>query len=272
MNLINVYINSINTENEENEIIWGDPYSDKPNLHSGIISPESTINVGGYQDAFLKLNSDGMKKIIQIFEDKWQAIPEEKRKLGELLEEIYETTEEFLGARDSGDRYSMYTHSSDSCLNLSEIEGKGIGKCAERAAIAHQLLSILEKAGIISFKSYFTISRLHDKSQISNNYYRNWYHVFIIIENNNNTSKFIFDIENPLTYSISDDPTEGSRQGIALYPITEEQIEALKNGKTIFPLSVYERNGLSLRSGHILGFGQNSVQAETEKDGNAIGN
>ena len=72
-------------------------------------------------------------------------------------------------------------------------------------------------------------------------------HSFIVLKHKKDSSKqYIFDIENPLEYKTSE--SSEPMLGIALYPMTEEEYEAFKEGKSIDPQSIYEQFGMSVVS------------------------
>lgn len=115
---------------------------------------------------------------------------------------------------------------------------KNIGLCAERAAIGHQLLTILEKAGFIGeFESFLTLSHMAVDTLVP--------HAFIVLKNKKDSSKqYIFDIENLIEYK----KNESSElvPAIALYPLTEEEFEDFKEGKSLSPQCIHEQFGLSV--------------------------
>ena len=225
----------------ETTYIKSSNFSSKPIMKSGIISPESTICIQPVFDIEFGLDKDGMNTIIEMLENKWNAKTEKERKnLMSVLTDIYAITEDYLGGHGNQEkRQKAYFQSDNNRLTLSEIKGKNIGLCAERAAIGHQMLSILEKAGLTNFESFFTNSHVTiDTSEP---------HSFIVLKNKNDSSKtFIFDIENPIEYKKSEESK--SNLGIALYSMTEEEYQAFKDGKNISPQSIYEQFGMLLVS------------------------
>lgn len=225
--------------NAQEQYVESSNFSSKPIMTTGIISPKSTISIQPMFGIEFELDQNGMEKIIEMFEDRWNAKSERERKnLLSVLTDIYSITEEYLGGHGmTSTRKNAYFQAKDNRLSLSEIEGKNIGLCAERAAIGHQLLSILQQAGLTNYESYLTNSHLTTNTREP--------HAFIVLKHKENASKqFIFDIENPLEYQRSD--TDKPMLGIALYPITEEEYEAFKDGKSIAPQSIYEQIGMSI--------------------------
>ena len=216
-------------------------FSSKPIMTTGIISPESTICIQPMFGIEFELDKDGMSEIIKMLENKWTAKTESERKnLLSVLTDIYSITEEYLGGHGiSATRQNAYFQATDNRLNFSEIKGKNIGLCAERAAIGHQLLSILERAGLTNFKSFLTNSHMTTDTREP--------HSFIVLKHKKDSSKqYIFDIENPLEYKTSE--SSEPKLGIALYPMTEEEYEAFKEGKSIVPQSIYEQFGMQVVS------------------------
>lgn len=232
MNFNEIYENSL--VDAQKIYIESSNFSSKPIMTTGIISPESTICIQPMFGIEFELDKDGMSEIIKMLENKWTAKTESERKnLLSVLTDIYSITEEYLGGHGiSETRQNAYFQATDNRLNLSEIKGKNIGLCAERAAIGHQLLSILERAGLTNFKSFLTNSHMTTDTREP--------HSFIVLKHKKDSSKqYIFDIENPLEYKTSE--SSEPKLGIALYPMTEEEYKAFKEGKSIVPQSIYEQ-------------------------------
>ena len=239
MNFNEIYENSL--VDAQKIYIESSNFSSKPIMTTGIISPESTICIQPMFGIEFELDKDGMSEIIKMLENKWTAKTESERKnLLSVLTDIYSITEEYLGGHGiSATRQNAYFQATDNRLNLSEIKGKNIGLCAERAAIGHQLLSILERAGLTNFKSFLTNSQMTTDTREP--------HSFIVLKHKKDSSKqYIFDIENPLEYKTSE--SSEPKLGIALYPMTEEEYEAFKEGKSIVPQSIYEQFGMQVVS------------------------
>lgn len=239
MNFNEIYENSL--VDTQKIYIESSNFSSKPIMTTGIISPESTICIQPMFGIEFELDKDGMSEIIKMLENKWTAKTESERKnLLSVLTDIYSITEEYLGGHGiSATRQNAYFQATDNRLNLSEIKGKNIGLCAERAAIGHQLLSILERAGLTNFKSFLTNSHMTTDTREP--------HSFIVLKHKKDSSKqYIFDIENPLEYKTSE--SSEPKLGIALYPMTEEEYEAFKEGKSIVPQSIYEQFGMQVVS------------------------
>jgi len=239
MNFREIYEKSL--VDAKKEYIQSSNFSSKPIMTTGIISPESTICIQPTFNIEFGLDKAGMNKIIEMLENRWNTKTESERKnLLSILTDIYSITEEYLGGHGiPATRQNAYFQATDNRLNLSEIKGKNIGLCAERAAIGHQLLSILERAGLTNFESFLTNSHMTTDTREP--------HSFIVLKHKKDSSKqYIFDIENPLEYKTSE--SSEPMLGIALYPMTEEEYEAFKEGKSIDPQSIYEQFGMSVVS------------------------
>ena len=111
-------------------------------MTSGVISPESIICIQPMWGIEFELDRDGMNEVIEMLENRWTAKTESERKnLLSVLIDIYSITNEYLGGHGNPEiRQNAYSQATDAGerLNLSEIKGKRIGLCAERAAIGHQ--------------------------------------------------------------------------------------------------------------------------------------
>lgn len=256
MNFKEIYEKSL--ENAQKEYIDSSNFSSKPQMTTGIISPESTICIQPIFDIGFMLDKDGMSEIIEMLENRWNMKTEsEKKNLLNILTDIYSITEEYLGGHgDPNTRKSAYFQATDNCLNLSEIKGKNIGLCAERAAMGHQLFSILEKADITKYESFFTNSHMTVETREP--------HAFIVLKHKKDKEKqYLFDIENPLEYQRSEESEP--QLGIALYTLTEEEYETFKEGKSISPKSIYEQLGMKLVSKRRI-YGDEETNRENEAE------
>jgi len=209
-----------------------------PTMITGIISPESSIVINsGFQLGF-QLDKEGMLKIIEMFEKIWNAKSDTERKnLFSTLVDIYLIIDEYFGGiGDESARKKVYLESNDGSLSLSEFEGKNIGLCAEKASTAHQLLSILQKAGYYEkFDSYLACSYLISGGE-------RHAHSFVVLRNKDDISKhFLFDVQNLLDYKQSVD--SALSKGIGLYSLTDEECKDFENGKSVTPQSIYEKMG-----------------------------
>lgn len=239
MDFKQIYENSL--VDVQKKYIESSNFSSKPIMTTGIISPDSTICIQPIFSIEFELDKEGMNNIIEMLENSWNAKSENERKnLLSILTDIYSITEEYLGGHGiQATRQKAYLQAPNNRLNLSEIKGKNIGLCAERAAMGHQLLSILEKAGLINFESFLTNSHMTMDTIEP--------HSFIVLKHKKDSSKqYIFDIENPLEYKMNE--SSEPRLGVALYSMTEEEYKAFKEGKSISPQSIYEQFGMSVVS------------------------
>ena len=239
MDFKQIYENSL--VDVQKKYIESSNFSSKPIMTTGIISPDSTICIQPIFGIEFELDKEGMNNIIEMLENSWNAKSENERKnLLSILTDIYSITEEYLGGHGiQSTRQKAYFQATNNRLNLSEIKGKNIGLCAERAAMGHQLLSILEKADLINFESILTNSHMTMDTIEP--------HSFIVLKHKKDSSKqYIFDIENPLEYKMNE--SSEPRLGVALYSMTEEEYKAFKEGKSISPQSIYEQFGMSVVS------------------------
>lgn len=228
--------------------------SNEPVMTTGLITPESTINIQPLFGIEFSLDKEGMSEVISMFQEKWDKLSDsEKKNLVSILTTIYSVTETYLGGHViDQNRKNAYMQKDDCHLTLSEIKGKQLGACAERAAIGHQLLNLLQLSGAINYDSILTNSRLTEKE-------RNL-HSFIILKSRKDPSKaFLFDIENPVDYKEKEDskPTKG----IALYQLTEQELKDFEDSKSISPKSIYEQFGMIL-------LGDRRIYGEGKKDKN----
>lgn len=214
-------------------------------LFSDIISPNSKVYLDGGFRMGLKLSLDkkSIEELLDKFEEKWsEADPKYKKSLQFLTYSVSSVVNEFLGqSGDSANRINTYLNPRDESISLSDIKGKNIGLCVERAAIAHQILTVLSESGISNYKSIYTTSDLEVEDG-NNNYGP---HAFIILENKTKESeRFIYDIQNPIV--VKKDDEQYSVDGI--FDLTEEEYESYINKDKISPKCTFENYGYELVS------------------------
>lgn len=225
-------------------------FADTPLTINKILPPQSAICVQPVFDLQFVIDKQGMDTFVDMFQEVWDEKTEKaKSNFVSILTDIYNTTEEYLGGRGVEiARREIYLNAKDGKVRLSEIQGRRVGICAERATLAHQMISILEKAGLINYESVLTNTHITTSKKEP--------HSLILLKNKKDPSKiFLFDIENPLQYQKGDNPRLAT--GVALYPLTETQYRDFMDGKAISPQSIYEQAGMQV-------FGEQRFYGESE--------
>lgn len=258
MNFKDIYEKSLKNA-KTTEIDAKDYKSSKPIMVSGIISPDTKFVI--QPNLFIKFSLDkkGMDKVIDMFESVWNTKSDtDKKSLFFILSEIYNITEEYLGGRViPALRQGAYSRAKGHHLTLSQIEGKKIGACTERSAIAHQLLVILEKAGVIHHESYFTNSRMTTDTSGPHSF-------VILISKNDPSKKYLYDIENPIEFIPKNEIN--STLGVGLYHMTEEEYQDFVSGKSISPKSIFEGAGMKvINEKRYFGNGECNQELDMEK-------
>ena len=212
-------------------------------LYSEIITPNSKIFLdSGFEMGLkLKLDKESMHEILDKFENYWNnSDPKYKNSLQFLAHSVSLVIKSFLGQNGTSyNRLKTYFNSSDESVHLSDLKGKNIGLCIERAAIAHQIITVLGAAGITNYKSIFTTSDLEIKDE-KNDFGA---HAFIILENKNNESeRYLFDVQNPVRV------TKGEEKYIldGIFDLRDDEYESFLNKDVITPKCTYENYGYKL--------------------------
>lgn len=214
--------------------------SEKPVMVSQILTPDSIVSIQPIFNIEFELDKEGMYDLIEILE-RYLSVKDEKQKknLMVILTDVYAATEKYLGGHGIPQtRQQAYLNADENRLKLSEIKDKKIGLCAERTAMAHQLLTLLEKEGPLeNYTSYLTNSHIKVNEKDP--------HAFIILQHKEDKEKnFLFDIENPMDYKVR--PDTETVKGIALYSMNAEELEKFKDGKCLKLKSVYENLGMTV--------------------------
>lgn len=199
----------------------------KPETCSEIITPDSECIVK--EDFFgekviFHADETGMEEVLRDIQ-----IAEEDKDLLRILMELHNKVNDFFGGKntDNMERIQEYVGGGFK-RTLSQIKGKRIGQCAEKAAVTHNVLKVIIHTGHIkSYDSRFVSSKLNNSP-----------HAFVLLENiaQKDGKSFIFDVENPA--DISADGTTISV--IGLYPITRDQLDEFYEGKSIKLKCIYD--------------------------------
>lgn len=199
----------------------------KPETCSDIITPDSECivkdNFFGEKVTF-GVDANGMEEVLRDIQ-----ITEEDKDLLKILIELHNKINNYFGGKNTNNMERIQEYVSGGFKKtLSQIKGKTIGQCAEKAAVTHNVLkTIIHTGHIKSYDSRFVSSRLNNSP-----------HAFVLLENiaQKDGKSFIFDIENPA--EISANGTTISV--IGLYPITREQLNDFLEGKSIKLKCVYD--------------------------------
>lgn len=203
---------------------------------SDFITPGSDIEAAF--GASFQLDQNGMEEIIQSLTEN-PKVNIEELDVATLFNYIDRTITKYFGGyvdeRVRKDRYGYIDENDEYHPRLlSEMKGNRMGACIERACIAHNILKVLKKAGIVNYESSVLESAMSDgKSKTSSP------HAFLLLSNSQNNRNILFDIENPVDIR-SRESGEIFENQIALYTLTEKEMDAIKKGKKVHVKSIYE--------------------------------
>ena len=208
-----------------------------PEMYNGIITPDSSIITNPMWETVFSIDAEGMKEILNNLESTiMNYTDKQKNDLAWIAKAVdFIINNYFGGTGDAKNRKIVYSQNDDH-LKLSDIHGRSIGLCAERASVAQNCFEVLREIGILrSYIPYLTISRIINDGNINP-------HAFIILVNEQKCS-WLFDIENDIKYLNRDGtPT----QGLAFYQMSKEELERFKEGQSIQLKSIYELYGYKL--------------------------
>ncbi len=190
------------------------------------IHPDTEI-IKFYGGDRLKLNDpDAYKSLLQAFSDFRKAWKIDTKKT--TMQSIDRALGIYFGNTFSSNStlkenikfYSDHTHSESDSVNLSELKGKGIAVCAEKASLAHNYLKFL---GIDSK----LVSSLNCRFTEGNNDS----HAYNLISTKN--GEFLYDPSNPVI--IRDAQNEILTTNATVYPISREDYDHLsqQDGKQV---------------------------------------
>lgn len=221
----------------ESQYVETSVFAEKPIMTSGIITPDSTISIQPMFGIEFKADKEGMEAVLRLLEERLASHPDGK--LLSVLTDVYVAIDKFLGGRGIKTiRQSTYINNKGT-LTLSDIQGKNIGQCAERATIAHNCLKVLEKTGAIqSYSSKLTNSFL----DVDGN--RGPHSFVTLISKDPTKDSLLFDIENLLHYKT--EPDGQLTEGVGLYAMMPDELEQFKEGKTLKLKSIWEKFGLKI--------------------------
>ena len=210
-------------------------FKSEPVMESGIITPGSSICI---QPAFgieFKLDKEGMHNLLASLEKQIKVDDESNKNLLVILTKIHNVVDEFLGGRaDSVKRKGMYMRNGGE-LSLSDIQGQFVGKCAERAAIAHQCLVVLKENGLLPNHSpEYTVTKISMDGKPDP-------HAVVVLRSTNpDKSNYLYDVENPVNFVL---PNGTKTSGVGLYPMSSEQLDKFETGDAMSLSPVYVELG-----------------------------
>ena len=228
--LVRVYKKLIRTSKKR--IIDWDPKDIKPKIYSGIFSIKTELIIHPDYNNGFRMDKKSVIKIIKQFENSLQdefLFPNIER----LIEKCRLVVNDFLGHDcDIEKRARFYLSFKKKILNLSEFEGKNIGACAERAAIAHQCLNVFKAScPDMKYSIHYAITR--------SNGMRHAVILFIPL---------LEELSNVLLWDITNDVFCINNFGmltrtVALYELDEQEYSDFLKGKVLCPKHIYEKKG-----------------------------
>lgn len=118
---------------------------ERPSVTTSLISPNCPVVINSIMSMGLIMDKDGMIDLIDKFQEKWDL---KDRGIDFFAENIiliqWFVNDYSCGNVSNGARENSY-RCADEYLKLSDIAGKNISACAEKAAVGHQLFTILER-------------------------------------------------------------------------------------------------------------------------------
>lgn len=239
-----IYLDSLSNSNESDLKITDSIFS-RPVAYRGLISPKSNIDVNHKHNITFSLDQNGMEKVIDIFQDFWDSQPESnKSNLVTILTGISNSVSEYFESdvpSEPNELLSAYLNSPDNHLDLSEMQGITPGITLEQPAVAHQLLCILNKAGIIPiFEPTIITTNLSTKANTKD---RLPWSLLLLLNKKDFDNSFLVDINCPISYI---DSNKTPAEALAIFSVDKKNLESFLSGKGISPKSIYELGGYHL--------------------------
>ncbi len=193
--------------------------------YRGFIHPESKIIRNFMVDPFC-LNDDEIYKVFLETIGEFYRVPAWKelgpmqvslnainRAIGKYFGNYYGTQK----TEDRNQRFNLDHNSSDSInINLSELKGKNLAVCAEKATVAQNLLTFIGIESTLIFSSNCILSEGKPATG----------HAYVVFKTENGF--FIYDPTNPII--ATGDEERVSSVYPAIYAINEQEYELLMSG------------------------------------------
>ena len=202
-------------------------------VRTGLFSENDLVNVfNGDTELYFKIDKQGLLEITNSLLSKISHLPPKDRfsHMIDIFNLLQKEINDYFGEYGEEDRLNFFVKNgektNDECVricSLSQIKGRGIAQCAEKASLANNILLILNSMGLFDYK----INYLNALTSINNSYPEG--HAFLHFDKKNKngqTTHLIYDITNPEIVIANN----GEYYYPALYQLNEEEFSTFMNG------------------------------------------
>lgn len=209
-------------------------YNSSVNIRSGIFSENDFVSLfNGAFDLSFQIDREGLFDLLNKIIDKQKNIKLENsyNYMIDLFNLVQNEINDYFGTGNLEKRLSFYmlngkinsNNEDERICTLSQIKGKGIAKCAEKASVANNILLMLHKMSLFDYEVNYLNSLLSINSSFPDGHA---YLEFSRVKNNGEKVHIIYDITNPeiVIYNGQDYAYP------ALYQLDENEFYSFING------------------------------------------
>lgn len=202
-------------------------------VETGLFSEEELIKVfSGYNELFFRIDKTGLFEIINEIISKISKLPknDDFNHMIDTFNILQKEINNYYGINSQENRLSFYMKNGATTDNedvricsMSQIKGKGIAQCAEKAALANNILLILNSMGLFNYKVNYinALTTIGDRETEGHAFLE-----FDRINSKGETVHIIYDITNPEIVLLNGEEFFYP----AVYSLTNDEYEAFLDG------------------------------------------
>ena len=202
-------------------------------IKTGMFTESDLINVfSGVNELYLRIDKDGLTEFMNTLLPKIFQLPpkDEFNHMMDIFNLLQSEINQYYGTTEQENRLTFYinngikTNDEDVRIcSMSQIKGKGIAKCAEKASLANNVLLILNSMGLFDYQ----VNYLNALTTMSNGLPEG--HAFLEFSRINAKGKIthiVYDVTNPEIVLLN-----GKEYFYpAIYSLTDEEYQSFLNG------------------------------------------
>lgn len=202
-------------------------------VRTGFFNEKDLIKVfSGYFELYFKIDKAGLLEILNSILPKISQLPSKDSfsHMIDIFMLLQSEINSYFGDRELENRESYYMKNGENTENeyvricsLSQIKGKGIAKCVEKASVANNILLILNILGIFNYR----VNYLNALTSLNGSTLEG--HAFLEFDRltkNGTVIHVIYDVTNPEIVLLNDEEYYHP----AIYSLNDEEFKEFMNG------------------------------------------
>lgn len=203
-------------------------------FRNGLFSEDDLVSLGGV-DALFQIDKEGLYEITNTILQKQSSISKDNdfSYMKDLFLLVQDELNKYFGTGSEANRERFYVLNGreiddERICSLSQLKGKGVAKCAEKASVANNILLILNQMGLFNYEVHYLNSLASFNSSFPEG------HAFLEFSRVNSKGEkvhIIYDVTNPEIIRSNNNGDNNYYNYPALYLLMEEEFIDFMNGK-----------------------------------------